>query len=141
MEVFLRTNRFKTEDRQYCPSIGISLETPTASTSELMATASRLLRRIYRAGYKYKKTGLMLTGLVSEESYQPSLPFDQPKVPRIDIDKIVDEINLRMGNLRSPVITRALMGTQSEGRSWKMRSERHSPCYSTSWSDLPAVRI
>jgi DNA polymerase V len=140
MEVFLQTNRFRKEDPQYYPSSGVTLPTPTASTSELMAAARELLQSIYRPGYRYKKTGVMLAHLVSEEEYQPSL-FEAPAKGRIDIDKIVDEINRRMGDPKNPVITRASMGTPNSGGRWKMKAERHSPNYTTDWRQLPVVKV
>jgi hypothetical protein len=75
---------------------------------------------------------------VSEEEYQPEL-FDAPRT-RIDVDRIVDEINRRLGNPKNPVITRASQGTGGQGRGWKMRSERHSPHYTTDWSQLPVAK-
>jgi DNA polymerase V len=119
----------------------MTLPAPTASTSELMATARELLQSIYRSCYRYKKTGVMLAHLVSEDEYQPSL-FDAPtpKGKRLDIDKIVDEINHRMGDNRTPVITRASMGMQNSGKGWKMRAESHSPNYTTNWQELPVVK-
>jgi DNA polymerase V len=141
MEVFLRTNRFRKEDPQYCPGIGITLDRPSNATAELMTTARGLLQRIYRTGYRYKKTGVQLTNLVSEEGFQPSL-FDQAKPGRIDVDKIVDEINRRMGDPKNPVITRASQGTERPGKwgsGWRMKSERHSPHYTTDWNQLPEV--
>ena len=137
MEVFLRTNRFRKEDPQYCPGIDITLNRPTDSTSELMTAARDLLQRIYRPGYRYKKTGIQLMNLVSEEEYQPEL-FDAPR-SRIDVDRIVDEINRRLGDPKNPVITRASQGTGRTGRGWKMRSERHSPHYTTDWRELPVA--
>ena len=138
MEVFLRTNRFKKDDPQYCPGVGITLDRPTSSTAELMAAARDLLHRIYRPGYRYKKTGIQLAHLVAEDEYQPEL-FDRPKT-RIDVDKIVDEINRRMGDPKNPVITRASQGTSRSGKGWRMRSERHSPHYTTDWKELPEAR-
>ncbi len=141
MEVFLRTNRFRKDDPQYSPGIGITLDRPTNATGELMASARELLHRIYRPGYRYKKTGVQLASLVSEEEYQPEL-FNRPKA-RIDVDRIVDEINRRMGDPRNPVITRASQGTERPGKGntgWRMKSERHSPHYTTDWNQLPEVR-
>jgi len=99
IEVFLQTNRFRKDQAQYYPTRGMTLPAPTASTSELMATARDLLHSIYRSGYRYKKTGVMLAHLVSEDEFQPSL-FGPPasKGKGINIDKIVDEINRRMGD-------------------------------------------
>ena len=82
----------------------------------------------------------MLAHLVSEEEYQPSL-FDKPAKGRIDIDKIVDAINRRMGDNRTPVITRASMGTANQGGKWRMKAERHSPNYTTDWRQLPVVKV
>ena len=135
MEVFLQTNRFKKEEPQYSRGIGITLDRPSNSTAELMAAARDLLHRIYRPGYRYKKTGIQLANLVSEEEYQPEL-FDRPR-HQIDVDKIVDEINRRMGDPKNPVITRASQGTSRTGKGWRMRSERHSPHYTTDWKELP----
>ena len=136
MEVFLQTNRFRADQPQYSPGIGRTLDRATHSTAELMATARDLLQRIYRPGYRYKKTGVQLTNLVSQEEYQPGL-FDQVKPGRIDVDKIVDEINRRLGDPKNPVITRASQGTEGLGRRWRMKSERHSPHYTTDWNQLP----
>jgi DNA polymerase V len=138
MEVFLRTNRFRKDQPQYSPGIAITLDRPTNATGELMSTARELLHRIYRPGYRYKKTGVQLAGLVSEEEYQPEL-FDRPRA-RIDVDRIVDEINRRLGDPKNPVITRASQGTIQSGKGWRMRSERHSPHYTTDWNQLPVVR-
>ena len=139
IEIFLQTNRFRKDDPQYYPTTGITLPTPKASTSELMATARELLGTIYRPGYRYKKTGVMLAHLVSEEEYQPSL-FEAPTKGRIDIDKIVDDINRRMGDNSTPVISRASQGTSNRGGSWRMKAERHSPNYTTDWQQLPVAR-
>ena len=138
IEVFVKTNRFKKEEPQYSRGVAETLDYPTSSTSRLMEVARDLLHRIYRPGYRYKKTGVQLINLVAQEEYQPSL-FDQPKTSRIDVDKIVDEINRRMGDRKNPVITRASQGTERSGKGWKMRAERHSPHYTTHWNQLPEV--
>jgi DNA polymerase V len=140
MEVFLQTNRFSKDAPQYNPGIGITLDRPTHASAELMTAARSLLRKIYRPGYRYKKTGIQLANLVAEDEYQPGL-FDQPTA-RIDIDKIVDAINRRLGDTKNPVITRASQGTEHSGKGtgWRMRNERHSPNYTTSWRELPVAK-
>jgi DNA polymerase V len=138
MEVFVQTNRFKKEEPQYSRGISITLDRPTHSSAELMTVARGLLQQIYRPGYRYKKTGVQLINLVAENEYQPNL-FDQPKSDRIDVDKIVDEINRRMGDPKNPVITRASQGTERSAKGWRMRAERHSPHYTTDWMELPVV--
>jgi len=142
LEVFLKTNRFRKDDPQYSRGIAITLDRPTNGTAELMAVARELLQRIYRPGYRYKKTGVQLVHLVDEDAYQPGL-FDAPKANRIDLDKIIDEINRRLGDPKNPVITRASQGTQrsgSGGKGWQMKAERHSPHYTTDWNQLPEAK-
>ena len=139
VQVFLCTNRFRSDEKQYHPSIGISLPTPTASTSELMAVAGHLLERIYRSGYRYKKTGVMLAPLVPANDYQPGL-FDAPSAQSAAVDKIVDDINRRLGSARNPVIKRASQGTDRTGMGWRMRSGRRSPDYTTDWHALPVAK-
>jgi DNA polymerase V len=138
MEVFIKTNRFRKDDPQYSRGTAITLDRPTSGTAELMAAARQLLQQIYRPDYRYKKTGVQLTNLVSEEEYQPEL-FDRPS-STIHVDKIVDEINRRLGDPKNPVITRASQGTLQSGKGWRMRSERHSPNYTTDLSQVPEVR-
>jgi DNA polymerase V len=138
MEVFIKTNCFRKDDPQYSRGIAITLDRPTNGTTELMAAARHLLHQIYRPGYRYKKTGIQLAHLVSEDEYQPEL-FDQPKA-QIDVDRIVDEINRRLGDPKNPIITRASQGTLQSGKGWRMRSERHSPHYTTDLSQIPEAR-
>jgi DNA polymerase V len=110
-----------------------------------MATAKELLRSIYRPGYRYKKTGVLLANLASEDEYQPSLsglfPAPPSQVRGLDIDRLIDDINARMGDNLTPVITRASMGVQNLPKGWKVKAERHSPNYTTNWLELPIVRI
>jgi DNA polymerase V len=141
LEVFLQTNRFSPEEPRHFPSAGESLQRPTASTAELIATALALLGSIHRPGYRYKKTGIRLTGLVREKNHQPCLELEPVKPSRrIDVDAIVDAINARLGDPRHPVITRAAMGTLSSKKTWVMRSSLRSPRYTTSLKELPVVR-
>ena len=142
MEVFLQTNRFNRNEPQYSRGTRVTLDRPTHSTADLMSAARGLLHRIYRAGYRYKKTGIQLTDLVHEEEYQPSL-FDQINPGKIDVDKIVDEINRRLGDRKNPVVTRASQGTERASggsKGWMMKAERHSPHYTTDWNQLPEAR-
>lgn len=139
VQVFLCTNRFRPEEKQYHPAIGVSLITPTASTSELMAAADRLLERIYRPGCRYKKTGVMFAPLVSAKEFQPSL-FEPTSPQTSALDKIVDDLNRRMGSPGSPVIKRASQGTIRGQHAWQMRRERCSPSYTNNWQQLPVVK-
>ena len=94
VDVFLQTNYFRKGEPQYCPGAGIDLDQPVHGTAELMGIATSLLGRIYRSGYRYKKVGVMLGGLVNAGGFQPALQFRgvREEAPT-DIDRIVDGIN------------------------------------------------
>ena len=151
VDVFLQTNRFRSGEAQYCAGVGVDLDEPAHATSGLMGVAARLLRRIYRPGYRYKKVGVMLGGLVNAGAFQPALPFAGVREePRVDIDRIVDGINRRLGDRKNPVITRGSMGVskikiKEEGngggekvrlRQWRMKSGMRSRSYTTNWAEL-----
>ena len=142
VDVFLQTNRFQKGEPQYCPGAGVNLTQATNGTAELMGIAAKLLKKIYRPGYKYKKVGVMLGGLVGAGAYQPVLALEGVKEePKVDIDKIVDEINRKLGDRKNPVITRGSMGNRRLGGAWRMKSGHRSPAYTTSWSQLPVVGL
>ena len=103
-----------------------------------MRIAGKLLGSIYRSGYRYKKVGVMLGGLVNAVCFQPALEFQGVREePRVDIDRIVDGINRRLGDRKNPVITRGSMGvSKMKMRGWRMRSGMRSRAYTTNWGEL-----
>jgi len=97
--------------------------------------------RIAGAGERSREVGELLGDLVGAAPYQPVLAFEGVREePRVDIDKIVDAINRRLGDRKNPVITRGSMGNRRLGGSWRMRSGRKSPSYTTSWRELVVAR-
>jgi hypothetical protein len=55
------------------------------------------------------------------------------------VDKIVDDINRRMGSPRSQAIRRASQGTSRTGKGWQMKIGRRSPDYTADWRQLPVA--
>ena len=73
IQVFLGTNTFKENAPQYHNSISSSLPEPTDDRFTIVSTALRLLKQIFRSGYSYKKTGLLLLDLVPRHMRQGEL--------------------------------------------------------------------
>lgn len=71
---------------------------PEQPQADLISAVLPLLRKIYRHGHRYKKTGIFVTELVPEGCVQLSL-FDQPAVasPRKALEVAVDQLNRRYG--------------------------------------------
>jgi DNA polymerase V len=69
LSVFVETNRFKPNDPQYNVTRSIRLPVASADTGTLSKAANRVIRAIYRSGFRYKKAGVML--LTSRLQQQP----------------------------------------------------------------------
>lgn len=132
--VFIRTNPFKERDPQYQRSMVVPFM-PTDDTAKLVKAAVTGLRRIYRPGYRYKKSGVLLMGLEAK-GCQPQDLFEDPvEKERADTRmRVMDEINRRMGK---ETITLAVSGVKKR---WAMRRELKSPGYTSDWNEVPKAR-
>ena len=133
LTMFLETNRFRPDDAQYNPSRSKALAVATSDTGKLTAEAEQLLHALWRPGYRYKKAGVMFTDLVKAEAVQAGL-FDQPDTPETRrLMKVIDGLNGRYGQ---DTVTFARAGRT---RTWKLRREMISQCYTTKWAELLRV--
>ena len=112
----------------------LNMRLPSDDTMKLVNAALTGLKAIYRSGYHYKKSGVLLMGLQAKELAQRTL-FDDPDM-QIRSDNrmhVMDSINRKMGK---GSITVAAMGTKKR---WAMRREKMSQNYTTDWRELPAA--
>ncbi len=63
--VFVQTNRFRADLPQYCHSIQFKLVNPSDDLTLLTKVAKRCLKKLYHAGYQYKKVGVCLENLIT----------------------------------------------------------------------------
>ena len=95
VSLFIETNRFK-EKGLYSNSATIKV-TPTDSTRELLRSALGLLHAIYKPGYGYRKSGVVLLGLQPQTAGTTRL-FDEREYLRDrDLMKALDALNARYG--------------------------------------------
>lgn len=135
LHVFVTTNPFSKNQPQYQGGAQMRLATPTNHTPDLIAAALQLLRRIYRPGHLYKKTGIFVTDLMCEEDRQPDLFEAAGGDPRHRrLDAVVDELNRRLGR---NAIRYGSMGTDPK---WTMRQENRSKKFTTRWDELPEAK-
>ena len=106
---------------------------PTSITNELIKPAVKMAEQLFKEGEQYKKAGIMLSGLVPDNSVQGNL-FDPGKNIGRFLMEMMDNINFSM---RNDVVKFASSGTK---RNWKMRQEFHSPKYTTRWYELFEVK-
>ncbi|HEU4903094.1 MAG TPA: Y-family DNA polymerase [Flavisolibacter sp.] len=110
-----------------------TLPEPTSLTNELIKPAVRLAEQLFQPGKKYKKAGVILSGIVPDDAIQANLFENHKSIGRLLMEQI-DNINFSM---RGDVVKFASSGTK---RDWKMRQAFHSPRYTTRWKELCEVR-
>lgn len=94
LTVFLRTNRFHTNEVTDNPSIQIVLDRPTDSTSVIANAAIEGLIKIFNPKIRYKRGGVVLSNITPKKALQPSL-FDMPDDTSEEeqLMKVIDNIN------------------------------------------------
>jgi DNA polymerase V len=141
MTVFAQTSRFI--EHPHSSSKTVKLPAGTNFTPELLKYAIAALGQLYRSGCLYKKVGVVMTGLHSEqirqgnlfellENIQVSLPRDLER-ERV-LCEIVDRLNREYG---AETVTFGLVG-KSQG--WRLRCDRRSERFTTCWEELPVVK-
>ncbi|MFD2245212.1 Y-family DNA polymerase [Pontibacter ruber] len=132
--VFLQTNQFRDEP-QYFNSKTIALPTASNSTLELLHYANLALQALYREGYKYKKSGVIVSELRPQNQVQASLldTVDRDKHQRLM--QALDKLNSAWGRDK---VTCAAQGTT---RPWQLKCEKKSPCYTTRLGQLLYVGV
>ncbi|BCT69546.1 Y-family DNA polymerase [Nitrosospira sp. NRS527] len=135
VQVFIETNPFREQDPQYSNSITVPLPNPSCDTRLLVRAALFGLKKIYRLGFAYKKAGVMLIGIGEAAVSQGSLLVQHGAGEKSErLMEAMDALNRRYGR---NTVAIASAGTT---RAWGMRRECMSPCYTTSWSDVPVAQ-
>ena len=133
LTVFIRTNPFRQQDAQYHPTLTVPLIQPCDDVGAFQSIANHTLHRIYREGYRYKKAGIMLSGIQSNTVRQTDLFAPPPDPAREALMQAWDRINRQYGRGTVKVATE-LMGTN-----WRMKQALRSPRYTTCWQELREV--
>ncbi len=134
LEVFLHTNPHRQDQQFYSNKHLIVLPEPTAHTPTLLQHAKTALKRIFREGLEYKKTGVIFGGLVHKDSYQYDL-FTKTPPENAKLMALMDQTNHKFGK---KILKFAAEGMQ---QAWKMKSTQKSPCFTTQWDDILKIKI
>ncbi|MDO8417559.1 MAG: Y-family DNA polymerase [Agitococcus sp.] len=132
--VYIQTNPFRQQDRQYSPSLTVSLILPSDDVSILQKAANNALRQIYKPEYHYKKAGIILSGILPNTVRQADLFAPTPNESRESLMRVLDQIHRQYGHGAIKTATELL------GKSWHMRQELRSPRYTTCWEELLEVK-
>lgn len=130
VSVFIHTGQYRQGMQHYSPSVSMPLVTPSHDTRLLAATAIDGLARIYRPGYRYKKAGVMLTGLQPASTLRCNLFTGTAQSRATRLMAALDAINKTYG------MNTATFAGAGITQPWRMQSARHSPRYTTRWNEL-----
>ena len=97
ISVFINTNPFKPQAKQYNPYKVIQLDVPTNDSMEIVKAAIKGLESIYREDCVYKKAGVIVGKIVPQEQVQLSLFDKLDRDKRKSINKAVDKLNATNG--------------------------------------------
>jgi len=111
--VFIRTNPFNPQEPQYQPSASVKLDAATQDRRAIIATANRLLKEIFKAGYGYHKCGVQFSHIQPEASPGQLELFDFADtglpIENRQLMKAIDQINRRFPkaiSVAAPVLIR-----------------------------------
>jgi DNA polymerase V len=136
ISVFLRTNPFNPNEPQYQRAAGITLSFATQDTRVIVATANRLLKEIFREGYRYQKCGVQLGKIAPAILPEQADLFEFAAVNaghRAQLMQALDQINRRF-----PHSTR--LAVAGFNQTWRPKAERISQRYTTDWGELMHVK-
>ncbi|MBF0360651.1 MAG: Y-family DNA polymerase [Oligoflexia bacterium] len=136
LTIYVRTNPFKGIE-QYYNFNSTSFLSATNDTRKMIFAASKLLDKIYRSGIEYKKCGVILSDISSENTLQLSLFEEGDTIKDRLLMKNMDKINTRNGER---ILKVAACGT-TDLCTWKMQQQLKSPAYTTRFSELPIIKL
>lgn len=137
LSVFIRTNPFNPQEPQYQRSAGVRLNSATQDTRMIVSEAHRLLKALFRAGYRYQKCGVQLSHIQPATTpgqldlFAMTAPGWQTDSPALM--QAMDRINRRFPR----GIAVAAVGFD---KAWQSKVERLSQRYTTDWRELLRVR-
>jgi len=130
--VMLSSDRHKKDSEQHRASKTVVFPYPTNSTLLISKAAVNAAKSMFKKGIKYKRAGVIVTGLVPTDNHQLGLFLhENPKHKPLMI--AIDHLNTKFK------ADKIKLGNQDLKRTWKMHQERLSPKYTTNINDIILV--
>ncbi|MEO8148542.1 MAG: Y-family DNA polymerase [Bacteroidia bacterium] len=135
IQVFINTNQFRPQDKQYYRSIKMQIPVATNSTSEIIHYALKGLNIIYTEGYNFMKAGVVVTEIVPHQNVQVGIFDDINRTKNSMVMKTLDKIN----NIYGKDMVR--IAAQGYEKKFRMRAQMLSQCYTTRFDQLLTIKI
>ncbi|CAL2107080.1 DNA polymerase V [Tenacibaculum sp. 190524A02b] len=131
--VTLSSNRYQNNIDRYKASKTIVLSTPTNSSLVISKQSVKAVETIFKKGVKFKRAGVIVTGLVPNNNYQLHLFEKEPK-KHVHLMKAIDKVNKKYKS------DKIKLARQDLKRTWKMKQEHLSPKYTTNINEIIKVK-
>lgn len=132
--VFMCTNRHRKDHPQRFANQLIPLKVATDSTLELVNVATKTVREIFRKPYLYKKAGVILSDIQSNECMQTVLFDDVDHDKHARLMNALDKINQKQGHHSVVVASAGFEGI-------RMNRQHLSPNYTSEWDEIIQIKI
>ena len=134
LQVWIETNPFRYEDKQYSRSVTMKLEVATNNSGVLISKAMKCLDIIYITGYNFMKAGVLVTDLVSSGEVQQGIFTATESRRNSRAMRIMDALNNTYGT------NTVRLAAQGYERKWKLKAAMLSPSYTTNIHQIPKVK-
>ena len=135
VQVFVTTNPFAKNEKQYFNSITITLPVADSDSRVIIKNALMGLSKIYQDGFKYKKAGVIVSGIIPEDEYQLALFSPMPDDKSKKVMQVLDSINHSNGQ------NKLKLAAQGFDRTWRLKSEKMSQRFTTRFDELLVINI
>ena len=133
--IFIRTSPFQKMEIHYSNSKTIDFPIATDNSIEIVKSAILGLKLIFKKGYKYQKSGIILSGLYESKSYNNNLFSSTKDKKTKDLMRSIDYTNFRYG--RSTLSLAVALSKEK----WKTKKQYFSKIDTTNFDCLPTVKI
>ena len=138
LEVRIRTSSHAADGRYYENALCLDLPEPTSDTRRLLETVRLGLTKIFREGWLYAKSGVLLYNLQAPGMRQLRLwePCAADSSKGKNVMAAMDAVNRKFG---AHTLRPAILFNDEITSGVAMRRERLSPVSTTDWQALPWV--
>jgi len=131
--VFVRSNKFQKNKKQYRNGILMTIPFSTNSNMVISKYAIEGLKKIFKKGINYKKAGAIVMGLDSSKNYQLNM-FENENPKHKYLMKTIDFIQKKEGQ------SKIKLASQDLRKRWKMKQEKLSPNYTCKVDEIIEVK-
>lgn len=131
--ILLQGNRFEKNQHPYKTSVTVVLPYTTNSSLTIVKNAITAIDQLYQKGIKYKRAGVIVTGLVPTDNHQLDM-FTSENPKHLPLMKAIDKLNKKYGDDKLKIANQDLQKT------WKMKQDHLSQQYTTKFNDILIIK-